>query len=124
MKAKSNIPEVAKPPQAAPQAESQEPPYKGLRLIERLVPFLGGSDTCPSADDCENMNRDAFNSASSLVELVAWGEEALENEVGPSTEPIIIRAAEGITLQLEMMRLASKALFELYPGDTIALKPR
>jgi hypothetical protein len=124
MKAKSNIPEVMKPPQAAPQAEPREPLYKGLSSIERLVPFLGGSDTYPSADDCENMNRDAFNTARSLVELVTWGEEAFENEVGTATEPTLTCAAEGITLQLEMMRLASKTLFEQFQGDTFARKPR
>ena len=108
MKAKSSVPEVPEPPQAAPQAEPQEPPYEGLHSIERLVPFLGGSDAWPSADDCENLSRDAFNSARSLVELVAWGEEAFENEAGIATEPVLTRAADGIILQLEIARLASK----------------
>jgi hypothetical protein len=122
MKAKRNIPEVPEPPQAAPQAEPQEPLYKGLHLIEALVPFLGGSDARPSADDCENMNREAFNSARSLVELVAWGEEAFQSEAGVAVEPILTRAADGIALQLEIMRLASKTLFDLFQGDPFARK--
>jgi hypothetical protein len=124
MKAKSNIPEVPEPSKAAPQAEPHEPLYKGLGSIERLVPFLEMSDTYPSPDDCENLNRDAFNSARSLVELVAWGEEALENEVGIAVEPTLTRAADGITFQLEIMRLAAKTLFEVCAADHFAHKPR
>jgi hypothetical protein len=124
MKAKCNIPEVPAPPQAAPQTEPHEPLYKGLSSIEALAPFLGGSYTCPSADDCENLSRNAFNSARSLVELVTWGEQVFENEVGTSVEPTLTYAGEGITLQLEIMRLASKTLFEMFPEDTFARKPR
>ena len=124
MKAKPNIPEVPQLPQAAPAPTvPQEPPYKELSLIEALMPFLGGPDT-PSVDDCENTNRNAFNSACALVELVAWGEEALQNEAGNPTEPMLTRAAEGIILQLEIMRLASKTQFDLFQGDRFAHKPR
>jgi hypothetical protein len=124
MKAKRNIPEVPKPSQVTPETEPQEPLYRGLSLIKRLVPFLGGSETFPSADDCENTNRDAFYIANSLVELVTYGEEALQNETGNPVEPILRWAGEGIALQLEIMRLASTTLFELYHEDRFLHKPR
>ena len=124
MKAKSNIPEVPEPPKAAPQAEPPEPLYEGLTMVEQLVPFLEISNTYPSHDDCENLNRDAFNRAHSLVELVAWGETAFQDEAGNPTEPILKHAADGITLHLEIMRLAFNTLSAIYPEDFFAHKPR
>ena len=124
MKAKPNISEVPQPLQVAPHPEPREPLYKGLKFIEELLPFLQTSGAYPSADDCENLSRDAFWRAERLLELLAWGEETLENEVGTAREPSLSYAAEGITLQLEIMRLASKTLFEVSSGDPFARKPR
>jgi hypothetical protein len=124
MKAERNIPEVVKISQVASETKPPEPLYKGLPLIEELVPFLETSTTYPSADDCENLSRSAFYRATRLLELLGWGEETLENELGTSREPALYYATDGIALQVEIMRLAAKTLFKVSSGDTFAHKPR
>jgi len=124
MKVKEIVPEVQIPSQAAPQTELDEPIYKGLDLIEEIVPFLQRTGNYPSADACENLNRTAYHRAERLLELVGWGEETLENEVGTSREPPLYYATEGVAFQVQLMRLASKTLFEAYGEDRFANKPR
>ena len=123
MKAKIIIPQedrwVVPANLAQPMPQTNEADH--LYLIEEILPFLGIGQA-PDATDCEDLNYMTYLRATALAEMIAYGDQALE-EIGTKDETPTIRAMEALQLQLQIMRLANATLFRLHREST-AKTPR
>jgi hypothetical protein len=98
--------------QAALRAMQSEPLYKGLYLIEQILPFFGQGET-PSAIDCENLSVTAYRRADALAQFTDLADQGLRHEGSefPDDSPVAW-IVQSLQFNLQLARLAAKTLFQ------------